>query len=117
MVFSSLPSRFIYIIILLKYVCMSQLANCRSQFLPDRLGRCLKLSVSTGGPYFHEFVSQFGLAIFYTRKTPKNYAENWASRKCLLNEPATDPSKMGGNAGHGRSIASDQLEHQQRLRS
>ena len=37
----------IYTIILLKSVCLSQLAKCRSQFLLDRLGRCLKLFVST----------------------------------------------------------------------
>ena len=37
----------IYTMILLKYVCLSQLANCRSQFLLHRLGRCLELFVST----------------------------------------------------------------------
>ena len=36
----------IYTIILLKSVCLSAFANCRSQFLLDLLGRCLKLSVS-----------------------------------------------------------------------
>ena len=33
-------------------------------FLLDRLGRCLKLFVSTVSSSFHGFVSQFGLAIF-----------------------------------------------------
>ena len=36
---------------------------------------------------------------------------NWVARKCLLNEPASDPSKRSGNAGHGRSIASDNSDH------
>ena len=31
----------IYTIILLKSVCLSVLANCRSQFLLDRLGKCI----------------------------------------------------------------------------
>ena len=31
----------IYTIILLKYVCLSVFANCRSQFLLDRLGKCI----------------------------------------------------------------------------
>ena len=32
-------------------VCLSMLANCRSQFLLDRLGRCLNLLVSTDSIY------------------------------------------------------------------
>ena len=49
--------------------CLSMFANCRSQFLLDRLGKCLKLFVSTDTP---EFALQLGLAIFlYMRKTPK----------------------------------------------
>ena len=31
----------IYTIIFLKSVCLSEFANCRSQFLLDRLGRCI----------------------------------------------------------------------------
>ena len=65
------------------------LANCRSQFLLDRLGRCIKLSVSTDSTSCHENASQFGLAFFNTRKTRKNYREDRPSRMCLLNEPAT----------------------------
>ena len=61
----------IYTIILLKSVCLSAFANCRSQFLLDLLGRCLKLSVSAESISCHEFAFQFGLAIFYTRKTSK----------------------------------------------
>ena len=51
--------------------CVSVLANSRSQFLLDRLGRCLKLFVSTETISCHEFASQFGLANLYTRKTHK----------------------------------------------
>ena len=76
----------------------------------DRLGICLKLFVSTESTFSHKVASLFDLVIFYTRKTPKNYREDQVSCKCLLNyEQASDPSKWGrgGNAGHGRSIASD----------
>ena len=59
----------IYTIIPLKSVCLSAFANCRSQFLLDLLGRCLGLSVSAESISCHEFAFQFGLAIFYTRKT------------------------------------------------
>ena len=34
----------------------------------------------------HEFASQFGLAFFYMRKTPKNYREGRVSRQFLLTE-------------------------------
>ena len=70
-------------------VCLSPLANYRSQFLLDRLGRCLKLSESTASTSCHEFASQFGIDNFYRRKTPKNYRENQLSRKFMLNEPAS----------------------------
>ena len=55
-------------------------------------------------PSSREFVSQFGLAIFVTRKTPKDYPENRVSRKCLLNEPARNPSKESGRQCRSRSI-------------
>ena len=45
-------------------VCRLQLANCRSTFLPDRLGRSLKLFVSTESTSCHDFASQFGLEMF-----------------------------------------------------
>ena len=74
-----MPHRYdIYTIILLKSVCLSVcvsvLANGRSQFLHDLLGRCLKLFVSTDSTSCHEFASQFGLEFFYMRKTPKTIA-------------------------------------------
>ncbi len=50
-------------------VCLSQLANCSSQFLLDRLGRCLKLFVSTESTCCHEFAFQFGLEFFYAKNT------------------------------------------------
>ena len=54
----------IYTIICLKSVSQATFADCRSQFLLDRLGRCLKLIVSYRGTSSHEFASQFGLAFF-----------------------------------------------------
>ena len=57
----------VYSIILLMSVCRCS----QTAFLLDRLGRCLKLFVSTDSTCCHEFASQFGLAIFYTQKTPK----------------------------------------------
>ncbi len=65
----------------------------------DCLGRCLKLYVSTDSTSSHEFACQFGLAIFYTRKTHKTYREHRVPRKCLLNAPVTVD----------RSIASDNM--------
>ena len=106
----------------LAYIVLSSARSCRSsicpgrlttdwlvsQFLFDRLGGCIKLFVSTDGQYPHEFASRFGLAFFYSRKTPKNDRENRVQRKCMLNEPPSDPSKRGGEARHGQSISSDQ---------
>ena len=48
------------------------LASCRSQFLLDRLGKCLKLFVSTVGTSCHKFASQYGLDMFlYAKFGPK----------------------------------------------
>ena len=63
---------------------LSLFANGRSQFLLDRLGRCLKLFVSTERTFSHELASQFDLDIFLYAK----YAH--VARACVyLNEPAT----------------------------
>ena len=62
----------IYTIILLKSVCLSSFANCRSQFLLDLLGRCLKLFVSAESISCHKFAFQFGLAFFLYAKNIKN---------------------------------------------
>ena len=71
------------------------LANCRAKLLLDRLGRCLKLFVSTESTSSHELASQFGLDIFYTRKTPKKYHEYRVARATVhLNEPATPGSAV-----------------------
>ena len=70
-------------------ICLSQLANCRVQFLLDRLGRCLKLFVSTESTSSHEFESQFGLEIVLYAKTPAYYRENRLSGKFMLNETAS----------------------------
>ena len=69
----------------------------------------LLLFVSSDSASSHEFASQFGLAFFYTRKTPKNLREDRPSHKCLLNERTSDPSKKDVNHSHGGSIASDNM--------
>ena len=43
----------IYPIICLKFVCLATFAECSSQFLIVRLGRCLKLIHSTRGTFCH----------------------------------------------------------------
>ena len=55
---------FIYPIICLKSVCLATFAECSSQFLIVRFGRCLKLIAPTRGTFCHEFASQFGLELF-----------------------------------------------------
>ncbi len=80
----------VYTIILLKSVCLSQLANCRSEFLLDRLGRYRKLFVSTESTSCLEFISLFGIAFFCMRKTPKTIANIRVARATVyLNEAAT----------------------------
>ena len=63
----------IYTTILFKSVVLSQLSNCRSQFLLDRLGKCLKLFVSTESTSSDEFASQLGLEFFVFAKNINNY--------------------------------------------
>ena len=63
---------------------MSLFANYRWQFLLDRLGKCLKLFVSTEGTSSHEFAYQFDLAIFYTRKTPNHLAETVSPARTFI---------------------------------
>ena len=77
-------------------VCLSQLANCRSQFLLDHLGRCLKLFVSSERTFCHKFVSQFGPAIFLYAKNIQNYREyRVAYATVYLNEAPTGHSWPG----------------------
>ena len=83
---------------------MSPFANCRSQFLLDRLGRCLKLTVSSESISCHEFASQFGLECFSTRKNPETIVARMlftsiryaASNTTKLE--AAEPSQLAGVA-------------------
>ena len=84
------------------YVCLSQLANCRSQCLLDRLGRCLKQFVSTERTSCREFASQFGLDFFLTRKTPKSSGKPVARTIVYLNEAATGYRSQAEQAKRGR---------------
>ena len=78
---------------------MSLLSNCRTQFLLDRrLGRCLKLFVSTESTSCQEFVSQFGLALFIREKHPKPQGNRVDSTSVFFNEQAT-----GGTSEKGRN--------------
>ena len=98
----------IFTIILLKSVCLSVLANSRSQFLLDRLGSCLKLFVSTESIFCHGFTSQFSLANFFIReKHPKLSRIPIRPRQCLFEWSSDRPLFTG----HGRSIASDNSDH------
>ena len=81
------------------FVCLSQLANLRPQFLLDRLGRCLKLFVSTESTSCHELASQFGLE-FFMRKTLKTSGKPGRQCQCLFQWPATSHF-ISGAARHG----------------
>ena len=63
--------------------------HCRSQFLIDRLGRCLKLIVSSESISCHEFVSQFGLEFVLYAKNLKPIV-NTESPACCLFQWITD---------------------------
>ena len=70
---------------------LSLFANCRSQFLLDRLGRCLKLIVSSESISCHEFASQFGLEFVLYAKKNKTYGiVNTESPACCLFQWITD---------------------------
>ena len=93
----------IYTIICLKSVCLSTFADCRSQFLLDRLGRCLKLIVSSGSTSCHEFASQFGLAFFlYAKNIHKLSRMPSLAHKWLLNEKG----RNAGLAGDRSTVSS-----------
>ena len=116
----------IYAIILLKYVCMSQLANCRSQYLLDRLGSCLKLFVSTESTSCHEFAYQFGLELFVCEKHPQLSRiptltqvllnETASGRKGAVLTPVTvdrSPATSRNGIGHSGDRLSQTGENQQ----
>ncbi len=63
---------------------MSLFANGRSQFLLDRLGRCVTLFVSTESTSSHEFASQFGLAIFLYAKNTQKLTETVSPARVLI---------------------------------
>ena len=66
-------------------------ANCRSQLLLDRLGRRKTFFVSTDSPSCHEFLSQFGPAIFlYAKKHPQIRGNRVARASVYLNKQAID---------------------------
>ena len=72
-----------------------------SQFLLDRLGRCLKLTVSSEIISCHEIASQFGLHFFIREKTQTIVARvlfnsiRYAARYTTKLE-AAEPSQLGG---------------------
>ena len=80
---------------------MSKLANCRSQLLLDGFGRCLKLFVLSESTSCHKFASQFGLAIFYMRKTHKTSGNRITLACVYLNEAPTGHSWPAEQAKRG----------------
>ena len=79
-------------------VCRCYQTADLSQFLLHRLGRCLKLFVSTESTSCHEFASQFGLDIFLFAKNTQTIAN---TESVYLNEAGTghwspaEPAKRG----------------------
>ena len=91
------------------YVCLSVLANCRSQLLLDRLGRCLNLFVSTDSTSCQKFARLSSAYTFCIREKhlklsriprrtryclfewriyrPFNAGENWALTSSWLVAP------------------------------
>ena len=69
-----------------------------------RIGRYLKLFVSTVIPSSHEFASQIGLAIFLLGKNVQKLSRKPSRRSSVqLSEPATcrnGDNINGGNCGH-----------------
>ena len=90
------------------------LANCRSQFLLDRLGRCLKLFVSTEST----FASQFGLDFFIREKHQKTIMNTKSLVQLLFEWRSDRPlSRQRRNGGvnvvvfdHHRPLNSDNLD-------
>ena len=84
----------IYTIILLKSVCPLMLANCRSQFLLDRLGRYLTLFGSTDSTSCHEFAFYFSLAFCLYAKN----IQKLSRRPTLVYVAVEWTSDIGNNA-------------------
>ena len=98
----------IYPIICLKYVCLSTFAKCRSKFLVDCLGRCLKLIASSRGTFCHEFASQFGLEFVYTQKNRKPVA-----RPAAVDRHSVADKQLNWN-GHNPSACIAQCQERKR---
>ena len=79
--------------------CPSVFANSRSQFLLDRLGKCLQLFVSSDSISCNEFASQFGLAFFVYAKNIQNDSEYRVDHASGQLNRTSD----AGNCGHGSS--------------
>ena len=73
------------------------LSSCRSHFLVDRLGRCLKVSVSTDSTSCHEFASQFGLDIRVREKHQQLSRIPRRIRYCLFESNRYRPCDTGEN--------------------
>ena len=103
-------------------ICLSQIENCRSQLLFDRLGRWFKLFVSTDGPSSHEFASQTGPAILNTRKTTKKTIATaqssanvwWMNQRATRRKGAVTPvtvDRSPANSRNGNNTSSDNCGH------
>ena len=82
------------------------LANCRSKFLLDRLGRCLKMFVSTESISCHEF----GLAIFIREKHLKL---SWIPHHICLFEWSTERPFIASRIGEKGPLTSSWLDAHQ----
>ena len=82
-------------------VYLSQLANCRLQFLLNRLGRCIKLFVSTERTSSHEFTSRFGLYIFLNAKNTQKLWRIPSRPRARLRDCSIEWTSDAGKCGHG----------------
>ena len=110
------PHRWATVCSIHNYVCLSLCVSHMSNFLMDRLGRCLKVFVATVIPSSLDVASHFGLALFYRRKTPTTIAKTEFLRECSV-EWTSDRSRVspatrrngdklnGGNCSHAWSLA------------
>ena len=85
--------------------------SARRPILLDRLGRCLKLIVSSRGTSCHEFASQFDLEFFIREKTPNQTRPNGVYFKSCMDPLCGQLNKWIGNcrtdpAGWRRAKAS-----------
>ena len=96
----------IYTIILLKSVCLSLYVNYRPQFLLDRLGRYLKMFVSTVIPSFLRVrISVRPSNVFMGEKHPKlsQKLSHRTSIRLIASARRNADNLNGDNCGHGWS--------------